>query len=231
MRRTKLCYGISTIIVLLMTLTACRQQPDFSDQASKELIAEVKRIRRSSPKMENNQSSASVLDTLRSSKQEQPKKVNLYNIAANNVPAKKFFYTLSQQTNTNMIIDESIEGMVTFELKQVSLENILELLSTVHGYYFKKVGTALYVSPQRLETKIYNIRGLALKRKGATAMNVGGGNESTAEGSSSTSSASLETSFDIENIWTDIKQTIQAIIGKQYTPPALENDFAYRPDS
>ncbi len=153
------------------------------------------------------------------------KKAKLYNISATDVPAAKFFYTLSQQTGTNMIVDAKVQGNITFDLKNVTLDNILELLSTVHGYYFKRVGEALYVSPQHLETKIFTIRGLALSRHGSTSINVGGGNESM---TGSNSSANVETSFDIQNIWDDIKGTIQAIIGKKYTPPVLQNDFAIR---
>ena len=163
-------------IMMILLISGCKSTTTYSDVGKAYLNDEISNIHKTKLVRKRKEEMPNVLaHSLRQTHKANMTSPKLFNISANNVPAKKFFYTLSKQTNTNMLVDDSVEGNITFDLKQVSLDNILELLSSVHDLYFRKVSGTIYVTPRRLETKIYTIQGLALKRRGSSSMTVSGG--------------------------------------------------------
>ena len=221
-------YRWFTLAIIVLALVGCKTDSTYSEVAKLYMDGEIKRIRK--PTTDRNGKREDMPNVLAHSLSKTyastDNKPKLFNISANNVPAKKFFYTLSKQTNTNMVVDDKVEGNITFDLKQVSLDNILDLLSSVHDLYFRRVSGTIYIMPRRLETKIYTIQGLALKRRGSSSMTVSGGSET---GDTSTSNATLMTEFDIQNIWSDIQQTITAIIDSDFRnyPQLQDRGFSY----
>ena len=221
-------YRLCIITLCSLAMLGCQAPITYSNEAKKDIHEVIQDMRKQ--KAKNTKRHAAMPNVVAHSLRKSPatsNKTKLFNISANDVPAKKFFYTLSKQTNTNMVVDDEVKGNITFDLKQVTLENILELLSSVHDLYFKRVSGTIYVMPRRLETKIYTIQGLALKRRGSSSMTVSGGNETS--DASSTSNATLTTDFDIQNIWRDIQLTITAIIDSDYrnNSQQQDRDFSY----
>ncbi len=221
---------LAELLLVILFISGCQYEKDFSEESKSSIEKEIRNMHyQAKIRMNKNIKMPPSFDkSLRNPAKTKQKDKKLYNISANNVPAKKFFYTLSKQTNTNMVVDEEVKGNITFDLMQVTLDSIMDLLSSVHNVYFKRIDGTIYVTPRRLETKIYTIQGLALKRKGSSSMQVAGGNESS--GSASTSNSTLETTFDIENIWQDISTTISAIIESDYrtqSTPQHERDISY----
>ena len=221
-------HKICIVLSIIALLCGCQSPVTYSNQAKKDIqeVVQDMHMKSTISKKQSTPMPSVVAHSLRRTSVKEHK-ANLFNISANSVPAKKFFYTLSKQTNTNMVVDDEVNGNITFDLKQVSLENILELLSSVHDLYFRRVSGTIYVMPRRLETKIYTIQGLALKRRGSSSMTVSGGNETS--DASSTSNATLTTDFDIQNIWKDIQLTITAIIDSDYrnNSQLQERDYSY----
>ena len=69
-----------------------------------------------------------------------------------------------------MVVDEDVVGVVSLDLKQVSFDEILEVLSQVYDYYFEKTGKITHVTTMQLRTKVFTLEGLALKRSGISTL-------------------------------------------------------------
>lgn len=148
---------------------------------------------------------------------------NLFNIAASDVPARDFFLSLVQELETNIIVHPDVTGAVSINLKNVSLEDILNAVENVYGFSVEKQANTYYIYPPQLSTRIYRLNYLNLKRTGSSAMSVSNGqisNSSSSSGSSSSSSSSGGNSSEIlteseVNFWEGIEQSLRSILGAE----------------
>ena len=147
-----------------------------------------------------------------------------YNLSVQNLEAKKFFRTLALQTNTNMVVDEDIKGSITLDLNQVSLTEILDILSNVYDFHFEKTGKIIHVTTMQLHTKIFTLEGLALKRSGESTLKV---DNSTQGMTRSGSSSEVRTKFDIDNLWEDIQTTIESVVQVDHRLESLDKKRNY----
>ena len=136
---------ICIVLSIIALLCGCQSPVTYSNQAKKDIqeVVQDMHMKSTISKKQSTPMPSVVAHSLRRTTVKEHK-ANLFNISANSVPAKKFFYTLSKQTNTNMVVDDEVNGNITFDLKQVSLENILELLSSVHDLRLHKLKFTRY---------------------------------------------------------------------------------------
>ncbi len=110
------------------------------------------------------------------------------NISVHDIDAREFFMGLVIDTDINMLIHPEVEGVISLELKNVSISQVLDAVQKVYGYDFKKTEIGYIVYPATLQTKIFKLNRLDLTRVGETNTQVSSGQTPGSENDSNSSS-------------------------------------------
>lgn len=151
-----------------------------------------------------------------------------FDIAVKDVPARDFFEELVSGTNFNMLVSPDLNGSISLQLKDVTVDEVLDITHRLYGYEYEKQGRLIHVSPAGLTTHIFAINYLNVERNGNSETRVSSGqitqnssNSSSDSGSgnatsSATSSAGAGTRIVTTNknhFWESLSQTLQLIVG------------------
>jgi MSHA biogenesis protein MshL len=98
-----------------------------------------------------------------------------FNVSISNAPASQFFMGIVEGTPYNMLVHPDVSGMVSANLKNVTLFEALESIRDLYGYDFKVEGTRIYVKPLTLQTRVFQINYLSSIRKGTSDIRVSSG--------------------------------------------------------
>lgn len=161
-----------------------------------------------------------------------------FDISVKDVPAHSFYNGLVADTSINMVVSPAIKGNVSLNLKQVTIEQVLQALEDVYGYAYISIPGGYEIVPNQLESKIYTVNYLELQRQGRSNMSISSGEvtpDSSGNGSSSgsgfgssnsggsinnTGTQSYSNSIgDVEtkstiDFWKSLQKTLETIIGK-----------------
>ena len=80
---------------------------------------------------------------------------NLIDLEVRNANINDVLMMVSEQTGVNIIPDSTLEGQVTLNLKEVSVEDIFESLSLSYGYHFEEVeADTYYISQEEISSLV-----------------------------------------------------------------------------
>lgn len=102
-------------------------------------------------------------------------KATKFNISLHEVEAREFFMGLVIDTNENMMIHPDVSGLISLELKNVTVAQVMDAVQKVYGYDYKKNDIGYIVYPATLQTKIFKINRLDLIREGQSSTRVSSG--------------------------------------------------------
>lgn len=169
------------------------------------------------------------LDLPDSAKSVEPK----FDLAVSKAPAAQVYMALVSGTRYSMLVAPEVSGTVTVNLKNVTVREALETLRELYGYEFKIQGTRIFIQPNTLQTRLFQINYLAGKRQGQSDIRVSSGslmmqsnssgsstNASTSSSGNSSSgstvvvqpSAQISTSQD-SDFWADLNKALTSIVG------------------
>ena len=155
-----------------------------------------------------------------------------FDLVVASAPATQVFMALVSGTRYSMLVAPEVSGSITVKLKNVTVLEALETLRELYGYEFKFQGTRIYIQPNTLQTRLFQINYLAGKRQGQSdirvssgslmvqSSNSGAGTNSTNSSNSSSSggsvvvqpSAQISTTQD-SDFWTDLNKALTSIVG------------------
>jgi len=98
-----------------------------------------------------------------------------FDIAANNVDAKSFFSSLVEQTPYSVVFHNDLTGILSLQLKQVTLNETLETVAQLYDYKVEKNGKILQISPASLTTETFSFNYLMIKRNGTSQTSISSG--------------------------------------------------------
>jgi len=148
------------------------------------------------------------------------KQKELYSFSLREADVKDVLRAIARQTNYNMVIEPNVEGECTVDLKDVTFEKALEYILEPLEFSYKIEGKTVYVSKPKLETKMFPINYLALKKTGNSTLDGsigGGGTSSTSGGAGSSASGSfvkLESKTDAD-IWKSLEENTKKLLSPE----------------
>lgn len=169
------------------------------------------------------------LDLPASAKSVEPR----FDLAVSNAPATQVFMALVSGTRYSMLVAPEVAGNVTVNLKSVTVREALETLRELYGYEFKFQGTRIYIQPNTLQTRIFQLNYLAGKRKGQSEVSVTSNTMSTLQpqtggatvtntaipvsptGNSAGPPSSQISTSQHSDFWSDLTKALTSIVGSE----------------
>ena len=104
-----------------------------------------------------------------------------FEVSANDLPARQFFLALAKGAPYNMVVSRGVSGRVTLHLKNVTLPEVMQTVEQVYGYAYRHIGNTWIVLPNRMQTRIFHINYLDIKRKATSKTRVTSGQTTNAD--------------------------------------------------
>ncbi len=169
------------------------------------------------------------LDTSLSSVQATSKR---FRIQANEVSARSFFASLVKGTEYSAAIHPAVDGSITVNLTDVTLDEVLNVVQNMYGYDVVKSGKVIQIYPAGMRTVTIPVDYLQFKRTGRSLTSIstgsvtsagtsssGGSSDSSDSSSSDSSSSSSPTGgTTIETVtesdfWPMLQQAVAELVG------------------
>lgn len=90
----------------------------------------------------------------------------LLNISVHDLSAREFFMGLMLDSKENIVVHPDVAGVISLELKNVNVEQVLNVVQKVYGYDCQKTDMGYLVYPATLQTKMFKLDRLDLLREG-----------------------------------------------------------------
>lgn len=233
-----------TLIVVLGLATSCAWTPRETrdNSAIKSIQEELSAIEQNRPKameLPPEQVDSALMPSLFDSARDAAKSADVFDIAVEQLAARDFFMGLVKGTDYNMVVHPDVQGTISLELSNVTVEDVMQVVNEVYGYPYKRRGNLFQILPGGLRAEIFHIDYLSLKRQGLSETQVTNGQVSSA-GSSSTGSSNNSNNNNSDNrnnsdnqggssgnigsqirtetdsdFWKELQQTLNVLIGHE----------------
>jgi MSHA biogenesis protein MshL len=158
-----------------------------------------------------------------------------FNLNSEDTPAQAFFMALVDQTRHNIVVHPDVAGNISLMLQDVTVEEVLEVVSEVYGYNYRRGAAGYIVYPATLQSRIFQINYLNLQRSGVSRTRVSSGQVSEARrndnqqntlvdgiadlssrkssrDSQRISGSGIETNY-AADFWSELRDTLEQMIG------------------
>jgi MSHA biogenesis protein MshL len=155
-----------------------------------------------------------------------------FDLSVNAAPASQVFSALVAGTRYSMLLEPSLSGSITVNLKDVTLREALESIRDLYGYDFRFEGNRIFVKSAGLQTRFFRVNYMTGQRRGTSDVRVQSGAVSDAAagaatpgiagaaptaGTPFTASRALESSRvstrQESDFWVDLRAALTSIVG------------------
>ncbi len=154
--------------------------------------------------------SASLAPVLEGTKKPSQKR---FDIMADAVPAKTFFLSLVEDTPYNITVHPKVDGVISLQLKKVSIPQILETVRNVYGFDYRQTPQGIEVLPATLQTRAFPVNYLDISRTGNSALQVSATSLTTAASSGSGATSSEVKTTGTSDFWKELQKAVETIVG------------------
>lgn len=95
-----------------------------------------------------------------------------FDVSVKNVAAKDFFLGLVNGTGVNVVVHPDVDGSVTLDLKNVTVDDVLRVTRDIYGYEYKKDRGIYTIYANAMRTEIFQINYLDIQRVGVSDTSV-----------------------------------------------------------
>lgn len=158
-----------------------------------------------------------------------------FDVNSEGTPAEWFFLALVDETDENIIVHPDIRGNISLKLNDVTVEEVLDVVSQVYGYTYRRNSAGYMIFPRTLQTRIFQVDYLDLQRSGVSRTRVSSGQVSENRGRNNRfagalaagamalpggnldnqqeiSGSNIDTRYETD-FWTDLEETLVAMLG------------------
>jgi len=133
-----------------------------------------------------------------------------FDLKVNRAKARQFFMGLVDGSAYNMVLHPKVSGRITLDLKNITVQEVMEVVRDIYGYDFEQSETAYSVFPNEIRTQIFNINYINVSRTGSSQMSV---KSNTVTGEKAGSSGSDIETTSTSAFWEKLDANIKALIG------------------
>jgi len=153
-----------------------------------------------------------------------------FDLQVNKAPANEVFMAVVAGTRYSMVTHPDVKEPISINLKDVTVFEALETIREIYGYEYVVRGTRILIQPLTLQTRVFQVNYLLSRRKGRTEVRISSGaiSDSSAAGvqgaapsplpgassSQALESSRVTTSLD-NDLWTEITNAVQILVGKE----------------
>ncbi|KKO44935.1 MSHA biogenesis protein MshL [Arsukibacterium ikkense] len=98
-----------------------------------------------------------------------------FNVSASDVALNDFFHSIVHDTPYSLVVHPSISGIISLQLKQVTLAETLAIVQSLYGFDIRRQGMVYQVYPAGLRTETIAVNYLMLQRSGFSSISVNSG--------------------------------------------------------
>ena len=145
-----------------------------------------------------------------------------FDIKVHRAKVRQFFMGLVDDSEHNMILHPDVKGRLTLDLKNVNVNEVMEVVRDVYGYDFEQTKTGYSVFPNTMSTRIFTMNYLNVNRSGGSKMSVSSGQVTesvsgtgTAASTSQSVSGSNISTDSNSDFWAELKQSLMALVGNK----------------
>ena len=95
-----------------------------------------------------------------------------FDVSVNKVPARTFFLSLISEAGVNVVAHPEVEGTISLELNNVTVEDVLRVTRDVYGYEYNYRNGIYTIYPRKLRTETFAIDYIDVQRVGVSDTSV-----------------------------------------------------------
>lgn len=151
-------------------ISACTTTSERADQIDQRIQAELEAASQAPPAV------AETRDLLLPPEPVfEPPPEERFHITVENAPADQFLMSLVADTDINMVVHPDVDTRISLELRNVTVDEVLEIVQEIHGLEFRRTRSGYLAMPARIEHRIYEVSYLDINREGSSRTRVSSG--------------------------------------------------------
>jgi len=241
----KLLKKLITCSIILLLINNCSIQPPQNSDTDKQINDILQKSIRNNKIIDKKQKQQHIPAFLNEAltpkialnfNKNQSQQESRFSIAVKDVPAKDFFMGLVKDTKENIMVSPDVAGVISLNLKNVTIPEVLETVHNIYGYEYQHSAAGYEIFSKKMETRIFTINYLDINRKGKSSTTISSGQiTNTIRGASSSgygnltsdlkASSGVDTTNDTD-FWKGLRETLETIVGKENGASVVINSQA-----